>query len=237
MDGLSLPQEPAPSRWLLPDPALAGEEDCIAIGGDLEPGTILQAYRRGLFPMHLPDGGPLGWWSPYRRGIIEIGGLRVTRSLRRSSRRYRTSIDRAFGEVIDGCADPIRSHGWITDDIRDAYVKLHEMGWAHSFESWDGDRLVGGLYGIAIGGAFFGESMFHRTIDASKVALLRLVATVEASGGSFVDVQWATEHLVSLGAVQISRLDYLHRLADAVNRPLLSLWTDEDRLRPLEAPR
>ncbi len=232
MDGLTAPVEPRPSRWVLPDPTGA-PEDCVAIGGDLEPGTVLQAYRRGLFPMHLPDGGPLGWWSPNPRGVIELDGLRVTRSLRRSVKRYRTSIDRDFAGVIAGCADPARPHGWITDDIRKAYTALHGMGWAHSVETWEDGRLVGGLYGIAVGGAFFGESMFHRSVDASKVALVRLMDVMRHGGGTLVDVQWATDHLVSLGAVEVHRQEYLYRLQRAVGHPLIESWVDEDRTRPM----
>lgn len=224
MDGLSAPIEPPASRWVLPDPATAGDDDCIAIGGDLEPGTVLQAYRRGLFPMHLPDGGPLGWWSPHRRGIIPLDGLRVPRSLRRSVRRYRTTVDRAFEAVVAGCADPHRPHGWITADIRDAYQELHALGWAHSVETWHEGRLVGGLYGIAIGAAFFGESMFHRAVDASKVALVRLVDELRASDAGLLDVQWVTDHLASLGAIELDRDTYLDLLAKAVARPLSTVW-------------
>ena len=218
------PVEPPPSRWELPDPAFAGDEDCIAIGADLEPGTVLQAYRRGLFPMHLPDDGPLGWWSPYRRGVLPLDGLRVTRSLRRSVRRYRVTVDRAFDEVLEGCADPRRPHGWITADIVAAYERLHALGWSHSVETWEGDRLVGGLYGIAIGGAFFGESMFYRERDASKVALVRLVQALAASGGVLLDVQWLTDHLASLGATEIGRPEYLERLRQALAMPIPPIW-------------
>ncbi len=224
MDRLTAPIEPPPSHWVLPNPALAGDEDCIAIGGDLEPGTVLQAYRRGLFPMHLPDEGPLGWWSPAHRGILPLDGLRVSRSLRRSQRRYDTTVDKAFDEVVAGCADPGRPHGWITTDIRDAYMGLHDLGWAHSVETWHAGRLVGGLYGIAIGGAFFGESMFHRRPDASKVALVRLVNEMRAGRASLLDVQWVTGHLGSLGAVEIDRAAYLDLLAEAIARPLPPVW-------------
>lgn len=194
------------------------------MGGDLEPGTILQAYRTGLFPMHLPDGGSLAWWSPWRRGVIPLSGLRVSRSLRRSLRRYRITVDTDFAGVVAGCADPDRPHGWITDEIRRAYVELHRLGWAHSVESRDGDRLVGGLYGVAVGGAFFGESMFHREVDASKVALVRLVQAMSGGGGVLLDVQWQTEHLARLGAVDISRLEYLDRLERAIRLPEMTLW-------------
>ncbi|MDX1449957.1 MAG: leucyl/phenylalanyl-tRNA--protein transferase [Acidimicrobiia bacterium] len=193
----------------------------------MSPGTVLQAYRRGLFPMHLPD-GRLGWWSPHPRGILPLDGIRVTRSLRRSLRRYSVTVDTAFGEVLAGCADPGRPGAWINDEIRSAYSELHEMGWTHSVEAWSGDRLVGGFYGVAIGGAFFGESMFHRERDASKVALVRFVKAFSAGGGVLLDVQWATSHLRTLGAIEITRSDYLVRLADAVAQPLPDLWLRHD---------
>ncbi len=214
-----LPVEPAPSRFELPDPRWAGVDDVIAIGGDLAPGTVLSAYRKGLFPMHLPD-GPLAWWSPWRRGVLPLDGLKVSRSLRRSVGRYRCTVDRAFAAVVDGCADPSRPHGWITSEIAAAYTELHRLGWAHSVEVWDGpDRLVGGLYGVAVGGLFAGESMFHRDVDTSKVALVELVGRMRIGGGMLIDVQWATDHLVSLGVVEIARLDYLDRLVEAVAAP------------------
>lgn len=225
MDGLIAPIEPPPSQWAFPDPESAGVEDCVAVGADLEPGTVLQAYRSGLFPMHLPDGGPLGWWSPHRRGVIPLDGLKVSRSLRRSVRLLRTTVDRNFEDVVEGCADPRRPSGWITDDIREAYVGLHRLGWAHSVEAWADGRLVGGLYGIAIGGAFFGESMFHAVSDASKVALVRLVTEMRGGGAVLLDVQWRTDHLASLGAVEIGRTEYLVRLRAALALPLPAVWT------------
>lgn len=210
-----MPVEPPPSRWVLPEPS--GADDVIAVGGDLDAGTILQGYRKGLFPMHLPD-GRLAWWSPTMRGVLPLDGLKVSRSLRRSTRSFTTTIDAAFDDVVEGCADPDRPHGWITAEIARAYKDLHRFGWAHSVEAWAGPELVGGLYGVAIGGAFFGESMFHRRSDASKVALVRLVDHLRGCGATLLDVQWATEHLVSLGVVEIPREDYLERLAEAVVR-------------------
>lgn len=219
-----MPVEPPPSRWLLPRPELAGDDDVVAVGGDLEPGTILAAYRLGMFPMHLPD-GPLAWWSPVDRGILPLDGLRVSRSLRRSVRRYVTTVDTDFEGVIDGCADPSRPDGWINRDIRAAYVELHRLGWAHSVETREADgRLVGGLYGVAIGGAFFGESMFHRKADASKVALVRLVSELREGGAALLDVQWVTPHLATLGAVVIGRDEYLRRLPEALRLPLPPRW-------------
>lgn len=215
--------EPTPSRFSIPDLSHAGGDDVVAVGGDLEPGTVLAAYRVGVFPMHLPE-GPLAWWSPSRRGILPLDGLRVTRSLRRSMRRYTVTVDRAFNEVISACADPARPSGWITAEIRSTYAELHRLGWVHSVESWIGNRLVGGLYGVAIGGLFAGESMFHRESDASKVALVRLVERMNQTGGQLLDVQWATGHLETLGAVEVGRPEYRRRLRQAIEVEPKDLW-------------
>lgn len=204
-----------PSRFELPDPRIA-EGDVVAVGGDMEPGTVLQAYRRGMFPMNLED-GHLAWWSPVERAIIPLDGLKVSRSLRQSTRRYLVSMDEDFEGVIHACAHADRPNGWITDEFIETYTELHRLGWAHSVEVWsaDGD-LVGGLYGVNIGGLFAGESMFHLTRDASKVALVHLVVVMN-QGGSLLDVQWQTPHLESLGAVVIGRDEYLRRLPDAIS--------------------
>jgi leucyl/phenylalanyl-tRNA--protein transferase len=210
--------EPLPSRFELPDPAGA-DGDVVAVGGDLAPGTILDAYRKGMFPMHLED-GHLGWWCPIERAVIPLHGLRVTRSLRQSTRRYRVSVDQDFPGVIAGCADPNRPQGWITPEIVAAYTELHRLGWAHSVEVWDRDlALVGGLYGVSLGGLFAGESMFHTTRDASKVALVHLVVMMNGAGGGLIDVQWLTPHLESLGAVVIGKEAYLERLPGLLEMP------------------
>jgi leucyl/phenylalanyl-tRNA--protein transferase len=191
----------------------------VAIGADLAPGTLLAAYRTGVFPM--PVHGHLAWWSPQPRGIVPLDGLRVSRSLRQSCRRYEVRVDTAFDDVVHACADPRRPQGWITDDFRRAYGELHRLGWAHSVEAWTTDgRLVGGLYGVAIGGLFAGESMFHHERDASKVALVALVERMRADGGLLLDVQWCTPHLASLGAIEVTRREYLRLLADVVARPI-----------------
>ena len=172
-----------------------------------------------MFPMYLPD-GHLGWWSPVERAILPLHGLRVSRSLRKSTRRFQVSVDADFESVIKGCADPIRPDGWITDDFVDAYLELHRLGWAHSVEVWDNEgALVGGLYGLAIGGLFAGESMFHRVSDASKVALVHLVVVMNQGDGRMIDVQWITPHLESLGVVVIGRNAYLDRLPEALAGP------------------
>jgi leucyl/phenylalanyl-tRNA--protein transferase len=196
----------------------------LGVGADLEPGTLLAAYRSGLFPMPVRRGGELAWWSPEPRGVIPLDALRVTRSLQRSCRRFEIRVDTAFETVMRACADPHRPAGWIDHRFVAAYTRLHELGWAHSVESWvcgdDGrDELAGGLYGIAIGGLFAGESMFHRRADASKVALVALVERLRAGGGVLLDVQWVTPHLASLGAVAIPRATYLELLHDAITHP------------------
>lgn len=217
-----MPVEPPPCRWQLPDPADADAHGVAGIGADLEPGTLLAAYRSGLFPMHVDRGRTLGWWSPDPRGVLPLDALRVSRSLRRSCARLEVRVDTRFDEVVASCADPARDGGWITADIRNAYGRLHELGWAHSVETYDADGvLVGGLYGVAIGGLFAGESMFHRVPDASKVALVGLVEFLRADGEDrLLDVQWTTDHLASLGAVDVPRAEYLRRLQRALERPL-----------------
>lgn len=168
--------------------------------------------------MNLPE-GDLAWWSPVERAIIPLDGLRVTRSLRQSTRRYMVSVDEDFESVIEGCAYADRPNGWITDEFIDAYTELHHLGWAHSVEVWDSEgSLVGGLYGVSIGGLFAGESMFHVTRDASKVALVHLVVVMN-QGGVLLDVQWQTPHLASLGAIVIGRDEYLRRLPAALAVP------------------
>ena len=190
----------------------------IAAGGDLEPSTLITAYRRGLFPMALEElDGAVAWWSPDPRGILPLDNLRVTRSLRQSARRYEIRVDTCFGEVIRACGNPARASGWITPAFVDAYSELHRLGWAHSVEVFDRDgRLAGGLYGVRVNGLFAGESMFHARRDASKVALMALVELMRDSGMQLLDVQWCTAHLASLGSIEVTREQYLAFLADAV---------------------
>jgi leucyl/phenylalanyl-tRNA---protein transferase len=218
-----VPLEPLPTVWQMPDPGSAGGGDLVATGADLEPGTLLAAYRSGLFPM--PVDGRLAWWSPEPRAVLPPGGLVVSRSLRRSCARYEVRVDTGFEEVVAACADSPRPGGWISAGIRAAYVRLHELGWAHSVEAWTpGGELAGGLYGVALGGLFAGESMFHRHTDASKVALVALVALLSDGQPRLLDVQWQTDHLATLGAVEISRSEYLSRLAVAVTLPLPAVF-------------
>jgi leucyl/phenylalanyl-tRNA--protein transferase len=226
------PTEPPAARWAFPPAETADEDGLVGVGADLEPGTVLAAYRSGLFPMPLGQQGHIGWWSPDPRAVIPLDELRVSRSLRRSVDRYEVRVDTAFDEVVAACADPGRPHGWISPAVRAAYRRLHDLGWAHSVEAWapgggrpdagGGEVLAGGLYGLAIGGLFAGESMFHRQTDASKVALVALVGILRESGDprALLDVQWQTPHLASLGAVEVARFEYLARLSRALAAPL-----------------
>lgn len=196
----------------------------LGVGADLEPGTLLAAYRQGVFPMPIGRGRRIGWWSPDPRGVLPLDRLRVSRSLRRSTSRYDVHCDRAFTEVILACGDSSRPDGWITPPIVDAYVALHELGWAHSVEAWSNGELVGGLYGVAIGGLFAGESMFHRATDASKVALVGLVERLRQWGYGLLDVQWSTPHLASLGVIDVPRAEYVNRLVGALRMSPNAGW-------------
>ena len=209
------PIEPPPTRWRLPDPELSDDDGIAGVGADLEPGTLLAAYRSGLFPMPLGRRS-VAWFSPNPRAIIPLDGLRVSRSLRRSTSRYEVRRDTRFADVMVRCADPRRPGGWITPKFVKAYLRLHHMGWANSFECFVGDELVGGLYGVRVGRLFAGESMFHSATDASKVALVALVEWLRATGATLLDVQWTTPHLRSLGAVDVPRREYLALLDEAI---------------------
>jgi leucyl/phenylalanyl-tRNA---protein transferase len=214
-----MPIEPPACVWDFPDPSAADPDDeIVAVGADLEPGTLLAAYRRGLFPMYA--GRALAWWSPDPRGIIPLDGFRCSTTLRRSIGRFDVRVDTAFVDVMLGCADPRREHGWIDASFVDAYTRLHELGWAHSVEAWQGGALAGGLYGVRIGRFFAGESMFHRVTDASKVACWATASLLELDGATLFDVQWTTPHLRTLGAVDVGRADYLRLLASACMEPV-----------------
>jgi len=206
------------SRWRFPLASELPASDLVSIGGDLEPSTLVAAYRRGIFPMDVTGRpGVLGWWSPDPRGILPLDRLRVTRSMRQSARRFEIRVDTCFARVIRGCADPSRDDGWIGEDVIAAYTRLHQLGWAHSVEVFDRHgELAGGLYGVRVDGLFAGESMFHLKRDASKVALMALVDLMRASAMPLLDVQWCTDHLETLGVVAIPRPEYLARLADAL---------------------
>ncbi len=225
-----MPTEPPVTGWVFPDvtllPEEGGPDDLVGAGADLEPGTLLAAYRRGLFPMpadrSFARAPTVLWWSPVERGVLPLDGLRVSRSLRQALRRMEVRVDTAFDEVIRACADPVREGAWIDQEMVAAYTRMHELGWAHSVETWVDGELVGGLYGVATGGLFAGESMFHRVTDASKVALVGLVDLLrdEHAGERVLDVQWVTDHLASLGVVGVPRPAYLKMVEQTERVPL-----------------
>jgi leucyl/phenylalanyl-tRNA---protein transferase len=210
------PSDP-PGAFPPPEAALREPDGLLAAGGDLSPARLLAAYAAGIFPWY-EEGQPILWWSPDPRSVLYPYALRVSRSLRRTLRRktFSVSFDTAFPAVIDACARPRRygSGTWITAQMRAAYVELHRLGWAHSAEAWRDGRLVGGLYGIAIGNVFFGESMFSIETDASKVALVATVAQLIALGFRLIDCQLPSPHVESLGAVSIPRARFLRELAE-----------------------
>lgn len=201
------------------------DQDLVALSYELDGWLLVEAYRAGVFPMPLHQSSfdaQMGWWSPVHRGYLPLDGLRVTRSLRKSCRRYTVTVDHDFDQVVTRCADPARDGGWIDAEIQAGYSQLRQAGVAHSVETWDrAGHLVGGLYGVSLGGLFAGESMFHDPVlgrDASKVALVRLVELLRSVPGCLLDVQWVTDHLASLGAVEVSRRHYLQLLDDALTQ-------------------
>ncbi len=207
-----------------PDPRQAGPDGLIAVGGDLRPDTLLAAYRKGIFPWPTP-GLPMLWFSPPERGILEFDRLHLSRSLRYARRHSDLTfrIDTAFAEVIGWCARSPRAGQegtWITPAILQAYIRLHELGVAHCVEAWRGSRLVGGVYGVDVDGAFAAESMFHRESNASKLALLYLVDHLESRGLDWIDIQVVTPHMEQLGARVIGREEFLSRLAETRRRGL-----------------
>lgn len=212
-----------PEEIVFPSPDLADEDGLLAVGGDLSEERLLLAYSLGIFPWY-SEGMPILWWSPDPRLVLMPSEMRVSRSLRQTVKRqtYRVTLDTAFEDVMINCAAAPRGDGrgtWITDDMIEAYCRLHEDGFAHSVESWRGDELAGGLYGVSLGAAFFGESMFARRSDASKVALVRLVELLRSRKDAFIDCQVVTEHLLSLGARQVSRAEFTRMLGCALKTP------------------
>jgi leucyl/phenylalanyl-tRNA--protein transferase len=215
-----VPAEPPPTPWRLEAPPDAYPDDLWAVGADLAPGTLLTAYRLGIFPM--PVDARIGWFSPAMRGVVPLEFFAPSRTLLRARRRYEIRIDSAFADVVSGCARPGDPASWIDPGIAAAYGELHELGWAHSVEAWDADGLAGGLYGVAIGGLFAAESMFHVRTDASKAAFVGLVELLRAAGDPdlrLLDVQWLTPHLETLGAVEIAREEYRVALSRALDLP------------------
>jgi leucyl/phenylalanyl-tRNA---protein transferase len=198
---------------------LADEHGLVAVGGDLRPATLLRAYQSGIFPWY-NEGDPILWWSPDPRAIFELDRLYLSRRLARTirSNKFRLTINQAFSDVILGCAQ--REQTWITQDMVQAYLRLHQLGHAHSMEVWLGEQLAGGIYGVGLGGFFAGESMFFRVRDASKVALAYLLEYLRARGYQLFDTQVLTEHTARMGALEIPRDDYLERLKTALALPV-----------------
>lgn len=211
------------SELVFPDPELADPDGLLAVGGDLSVERLLLAYRLGIFPWF--DEPPVLWWSPDPRLVLFPDELKVSRSLRSTIRgqRFEVRVDTAFRDVISACASIKRAHEdgtWISPDVVNAYCALHERGYAHSIESWSEGAVVGGLYGVCLGRCFFGESMFARRADASKVALVRLVEILKERQVDLIDCQVTTEHLVSLGAREIPRSEFRRLIASRVDDPV-----------------
>lgn len=214
------PTPVAPNEWDFRNPAKHCKPNgLLAVGADLAASTLVASYRSGIFPWPGEE-GPLPWFSPNPRGVLPLDHFRCSKSLRQRLRRsgWESTVDYDFEAVIENCAKRMNGEStWISDDMRAAYVELHRLGWAHSVEIWDGSRLVGGCYGLLLGGVFTGESMFHRETDASKVAVFELLTRLGEAGGSLVDVQMLTDHLATLGAISIHRtlfLEILHEIRD-----------------------
>ena len=211
---------------IFPDPESARPDGLLAAGGDLEPETLLEAYARGIFPWY-GEGSPILWWSPDPRMVFLPGSFHISHSLRQILRsgKYSCTCDEAFAEVIDRCATlprPGQEDTWITPEMKKAYLHLHRLGYAHSVETWHKGQLVGGLYGVSLGRAFFGESMFHLMRDASKAALFQLIFwCTKKKGFHFIDAQLPTPHLRSLGAREIPRRKFLAMLKEALEYPTL----------------
>ncbi len=211
-----------PPRFPPVSTALREPDGLLAAGGALSPDWLLAAYRRGIFPWYSDD-QPILWWSPDPRMVLLPEAIRVRRSLGKRLRHggFTVTADRAFGAVVEACAAPRQGQpgSWITDEMRDAYGRLHTLGAAHSVEVWHEGRLAGGLYGVALGPVFFGESMFTRVPDASKVALVHLARTMAAAGGRLIDCQMHTPHLASLGARDIARAEFIGYLEEWLGKP------------------
>ena len=212
-----------PRTYTFPPLEAASPEGLLAVGGDLNPDRLLSAYRQGVFPW-FSNGQPILWWSPDPRAILYPTNLHISRSLRKNMRTqgFEVTADRAFDDVIQRCAKSrnAREGTWITSGMQEAYCTLHRMGYAHSVETWQNGQLVGGLYGLAIGKAFFGESMFSQITDASKTALVALSVSLTASGYHFIDCQVVSEHLNSLGAKAVPRYRFSSELKQAVEIPV-----------------
>jgi leucyl/phenylalanyl-tRNA---protein transferase len=210
-------------RLVFPPAELADANGLLAVGGDLRPERLLLAYSRGIFPWY-GEGLPILWHSPDPRFVLTASELQVSRSLRKAIRKqpYRIRYDTAFREVITACRDvprPGQEGTWITDEMVEAYCVLHRLGFAHSAEAWDGDQLVGGLYGVSLGGAYFGESMFASAPDASKIAFVHLIESLRDRDIELIDCQVYTDHLARFGATDWPRQRFLDALAVAMEQP------------------
>jgi leucyl/phenylalanyl-tRNA--protein transferase len=208
---------------IFPPPDYADPSGLLAVGGDLSKERLLEAYRLGIFPWYSED-QPILWWSPDPRLVLDLKDFIISRSLRKTLKKgvFQVTFDRAFEEVIQACAAVPRlgqNGTWITEEMQEAYINLHGLGYAHSVESWFGGKLAGGLYGVSLGKAFFGESMFHLKTDASKVALATLVEKLNSWDFQFIDSQMTTEHMVRLGAKELPRRIFLKRLHSALRHP------------------
>jgi leucyl/phenylalanyl-tRNA---protein transferase len=216
----SAPVDVPPPQWDFPDPTKKTKRNgLLATGADLDPSTLVYAYQNGIFPWP-HDEAPLPWFSPNPRGVLPLDHFKKSKSLRQTMQRcgWTATVDNDFAGVIANCSTRNNGEGtWISDDMRAAYTKLHELGWAHSVEIWNGETLVGGCYGILLGGVFTGESMFHRATNASKIALFELCARMHEAGGSLIDVQMVTDHLATLGAIAIHRNLFLELLSELRN--------------------
>jgi len=211
------------SELVFPSPHLAIDEGLLAVGGDLSVQRLLLAYAKGVFPWY-SKGEPILWWSPDPRLVLYPADLNISRRLQRTLRqnRFQVTLDRAFDQVIQGCSSVPRDHQkgtWITEEMITAYIALHQAGFAHSVEAWRDGRLAGGIYGVSMGGSFFGESMFHRVSDASNVALVTLVRYLIKWDFDLLDCQVTTDHLIRMGAREISRNRFLRQLDESLKKP------------------
>jgi leucyl/phenylalanyl-tRNA--protein transferase len=208
---------------IFPPAEEAHSSGLLAVGGDLSSRRLLEAYRMGIFPWYC-ENEPILWWSPDPRLVLDLADFKISRSLRKilNKQTFQVTFDQAFSAVVQACATVPREGQpgtWITDEMQEAYQRLHKLGYGHSVEAWFDGELAGGLYGVSLGRAFFGESMFHQRTDASKVALAALVERLKSWDFHFIDAQMTTEHLLRLGAKELPRRVFLKRLGEALKSP------------------
>lgn len=211
-----MPEKLPASIWDFPAIEEMPNNDLVILGADLEPATLIDSYQNAIFPMHVKveNVEEIGWWSPVKRGILPLNKIKISKSLKKSMKKFQVTFDQAFSEVMEGCADRKREKGWINQEIKIAYKKLFKLGYAHSVEVWNSkNELVGGLYGVEVNGLFAGESMFHKQTDASKTAMVYLVEKLKTGKGErLFDVQWQSPHLKSMGVIEVSRKKYYEKL-------------------------